>query len=134
MHPVADAERRGQRLDFLGDVGVVNDRRRSGVLQNVAQLALGVGRVDWHRLRAGGVRGEHRDRHVEGVGADQCDAGTARAAAGELRGEAGDAAQIFGVGETARAADECGCLRKASTRIGEHMHHGGEHPRQSLGR
>jgi len=59
---------------------------------------------------------------------------SARAAAGELRGEAGDAAQIFGVGETARAADECGCLRKAGTRIGEHVYHGGEHPRQSLGR
>ena len=120
-HRVWDAGRLDQRIDLPGNVGVVNDRHRIGVAQDVAQLPLGIGRIDRDRLGTGGMHGKHRDRQVERISADQRDARSARPVADEFIRKAGHAVSIFAIRQLTLAAAERGLLWKTRASVCQHV-------------
>ena len=101
------------------------DRRdRGGVFEDVAGFPRGIERIYGHRLRAGGMDGEHRDRHVDGIPHDQRNPFTSRAKLLKAPGKPADASHIIAVGQIGRAKTQCDCIRATGRCVRQHMDDG----------
>ena len=121
---VAEAETGADAGHRFRDPGIDDRRMRRGVAENVADLALGIDRIDRNRLRAGRMHREHGHRHLQRVAEQQRDPAAARAGGDQLVRQPADAADILGIGEAAGAVDQRDMVRRRCDGRGQHVDDG----------